>query len=110
MSVTYEWPRPSVTVDCVLFGVDPLMDGTMNLQVLLIRRGDMPFKGQWALPGGFVNVRDDGDQGESLEDAARRELREETGADVEYLEQLYTFGKPGRDPRGRVVSVAFMAL
>jgi len=110
MSHSYKWPRPSLTVDCVLFGVDPLANGAFSLQVLLIRRKGEPFKGRWALPGGFVNVTDEGGQGESLEDAARRELREETGADVDYLEQLYTFGKPGRDPRGRVISVAFMAL
>jgi 8-oxo-dGTP diphosphatase len=64
----------------------------------------------WALPGGFVRVADDGDQGEDLEAAARRELEEETGAKVAYLEQLCTLGAPGRDPRGRVVSVAYMAL
>jgi 8-oxo-dGTP diphosphatase len=102
----YEYPRPSVTVDCVIFG----LDAEWGLRVLLVRRRDQPFQGSWALPGGFVRVRDDGDQGEDLEHAARRELEEETGARVAYLEQLFTFGKPGRDPRGRVVSVAYMAL
>lgn len=81
-----------------------------QLQVILIRRKDEPFKGCLALPGGFVNVRDDRDQGESLETAAHRELEEETGVTVDYLEQLYTFGDPGRDPRGRVISVAYYAL
>lgn len=103
---TYEHPRPSVTVDSVIFGW-----GTAEgLQVLLVRRGLEPFKDQWALPGGFVRVADGGDQGEDLEAAARRELEEETGAKVSYLEQLCTFGAPGRDPRGRVISVAYMAL
>jgi 8-oxo-dGTP diphosphatase len=97
---TYEHPRPSVTVDCVVFGFD---DG--DLKVLLIRRDAEPFRGKWALPGGFVKME------ESLEDAARRELQEETGVgDRLYIEQLYTFGAPGRDPRGRVISVAYYAL
>jgi 8-oxo-dGTP diphosphatase len=102
----YDFPRPSVTVDCVIFG----FDASAGLQVLLIRRGAAPFKGMWALPGGFVHVSDKGNQGEDLEEAARRELEEETGAKVSYLEQLFTFGAPGRDPRGRVISVAYMAL
>lgn len=103
---TYDYPRPALAVDCVLFG----FDAAAGLQLLLIRRKGAPFAGHWALPGGFVVVRDDDDQGEDLEDAARRELREETGAKVTYLEQLGTFGAPGRDPRGRVVSVAYLAL
>ena len=107
MAYTYEYPRPSLTVDCVIFGFDP---NASFLKVLLIRRGDEPFKGQWANPGGFVEVSDEGDQGESIDDAARRELEEETGIKVAYLEQLYTFGTPGRDPRGRVVTVAYVAL
>jgi 8-oxo-dGTP diphosphatase len=102
----YPYPRPALTVDCVIFGLDP--DGALRL--LLVRRRDPPHQGAWALPGGFVRVSDDGDQGEDLEAAARRELEEETGARVSYLEQLATFGTPGRDPRGRVVSVAYMAL
>jgi 8-oxo-dGTP diphosphatase len=106
MAHTYKYPRPSVTVDCVVFGYEP----AVGLQVLLIRRKDEPFKGQLALPGGFVNVSDSGGQGEDLEAAARRELREETGVQVAHLEQLYTFGAPGRDPRGRVISVAYLAL
>lgn len=88
-----------LTVDAVLFGYTPERD----LHVLLIRRGIEPFAGHWALPGGFV--RD-----ESLEDAVKRELREESGIEPDYLEQLFTFGDPGRDPRGRVVSVAYYGL
>ncbi|MGI5860627.1 MAG: NUDIX hydrolase [Myxococcales bacterium] len=99
MSYTYEHPRPALTVDCVVFGMDD-----EDLKVLLIERGVEPFKGRWALPGGFVQLD------ESLEDAARRELKEETGLEKVFLEQLYTFGEPGRDPRGRVVSVAYYAL
>jgi 8-oxo-dGTP diphosphatase len=102
----YEHPRPSVTVDCVIFGVDT--GGKLGL-LLVQRKGD-PFRGMWALPGGFVRVKDDGSQGEDLEAAAHRELKEETSADVAYLEQLCTVGTPGRDPRGRVISVAYMAL
>jgi 8-oxo-dGTP diphosphatase len=75
-----------------------------DLKVLLIQRGLEPFQGRWALPGGFVHMN------ESLEDAARRELQEETGLERVYLEQLYTFGDVERDPRGRVVSVAYYAL
>ncbi len=99
MTYTYEYPRPALTVDCVVFG----FDGS-GLQVLLIRRGVEPFAGSWALPGGFVQME------ENLETAARRELEEETGLKGVFLEQLCTFGDPGRDPRGRVVSVAFFAL
>jgi 8-oxo-dGTP diphosphatase len=88
-----------VTVDVVIFTV---RDDT--LQVLLVRRGVPPFAGRWALPGGFIRAR------ESLEAAARRELEEETGVHDVYLEQLYSFGDPGRDPRGRVVTVAYYAL
>jgi 8-oxo-dGTP diphosphatase len=96
---TYPYPRPSVTVDIVLYAY--LQN---QLKVLLIQRGGEPFRGQWALPGGFVNMD------ESLDEAARRELQEETGADNVYLEQLYTFGAPDRDPRGRVITVAYFAL
>jgi 8-oxo-dGTP diphosphatase len=103
---SYDFPRPSVTVDCVIFG----FDAQAGLQILLIRRGAPPQQGMWALPGGLVQVSDRGDQGEDLEAAARRELEEETGAKVSHLEQLYTFGTPGRDPRGRVISVAYIAL
>jgi 8-oxo-dGTP diphosphatase len=106
MPYTYEYPRPSVTVDCVVFG----LNGDRNLRVLLIRRADDPFAGKLALPGGFVNVSDAGNQGEDLEVAARRELDEETGVKPDHLEQLATFGTPKRDPRGRVISVAYMTL
>ncbi len=99
MTFTYDHPRPALTVDCVVFGMDD-----EDLKVLLIQRGIEPFAGQWALPGGFVHVD------ESLEQAARRELAEETGVERIYLEQLYTFGDLDRDPRGRVVSVAYYAL
>jgi 8-oxo-dGTP diphosphatase len=99
MKVTYDFSRPAVTVDCVVFGFD---EG--DLKVLLVRRDVDPFRGKWALPGGFV--RED----ESLDEAARRELREETGIEKLYLEQLYTFGDIGRDPRGRVITVAYYAL
>jgi 8-oxo-dGTP diphosphatase len=99
VSYTYEYPRPSVTVDCVVFGLDE-----EDLKVLLVQRGLEPFKGRWALPGGFVRME------ESLEDAARRELAEEAGVRPGLLEQLYTFGEPGRDPRGRVITVAYFAL
>lgn len=89
----------AVTVDCVIFGYD---EG--DLKVLLIQRGLRPFEGRWALPGGFLRP------GEDLDEAARRELREETGVREVYLEQLYTFGAPERDPRRRVVTVAYYAL
>lgn len=98
MSFTYEYARPALAVDCVVFGMDE------DLQVLLIKRDIEPFQGRWALPGGFVRLD------ETLDEAARRELDEETGVSRLYLEQLYTFGDLGRDPRERVVSVAYYAL
>jgi 8-oxo-dGTP diphosphatase len=99
MPHTYEHPRPALTVDIALFGLDDA-----GLQVLLIQRDAEPFAGQWALPGGFVRMD------ESVDEAARRELHEETGVHDVFLEQLYTFGAVDRDPRGRVVSVAHYAL
>jgi len=100
MPYTYEYPRPALTVDCVIFGLD---EGS-KLKILLIQRALEPFKGAWALPGGFVDMEED------LEAAALRELEEETGVRDVFIEQLYSFGQPGRDPRGRVVSVAYYAL
>ena len=103
--------RPSVTVDLVILTV---LD--KDLKVLLVQRNEHPYKGRWALPGGFVRVSDDrNDQGEDLDAAALRELEEETGLSKEtagqfFLEQVKTFGKPGRDPRMRVISVAYYAL
>ena len=88
-----------LSVDAVVFGYE---EG--NISVLLIKRKYAPFKGNWAIPGGFVL------NNESLEDAVERELFEETGIKINYLEQLYTFGMPDRDPRGRVVSIAYFAL
>ena len=94
-----KYPKPAVAVDIVIFSVI-----SNDLKVLLIKRGKPPFAGTWSLPGGFVRIS------ESLEAAARRELREETGVEEVYLEQLYTFGDPHRDPRGRVLSIAYFAL
>lgn len=98
MSFTYQYARPALAVDCVVFGLDE------DLRVLLIERDIDPFQGRWALPGGFVRLD------ETIDEAARRELVEETGVSRVYLEQLYTFGDLGRDPRERVVSVAYYAL
>ncbi len=100
MPYTYEYPRPALTVDCIIFGLDE----TQQLKVLLIQRANEPYKDQWALPGGFVDMEED------LETAALRELEEETGVKDVFIEQLFTFGAPKRDPRGRVVSVAYYAL
>lgn len=97
MSFTYEYARPAVTADCVVLRAGPHGD-----EVLLIRRLHDPFAGSWALPGGFV------DAGETLEQAARRELLEETRLHVGELRQLWTVGTPGRDPRGWTVSVVFV--
>jgi 8-oxo-dGTP diphosphatase len=94
-----DYPRPSVTTDMVIF---TLREG--DLQVLLVKRKRPPFEGMWAIPGGFVQLD------ESLEEGALRELEEETGVRDVYLEQLYTFGEPQRDPRGRVITVAYFAL
>jgi 8-oxo-dGTP diphosphatase len=100
MSYKYPYPRPNLAVDCVVFGLDE----PNNLQVMLIRRNLPPFQDQWALPGGFVRID------ESVDAAARRELQEETGLETVFLEQLYTFGTVDRDPRERVVTVAYYAL
>lgn len=95
----YAYPHPAVTTDVVLFSMR-----AEALSVLLIRRANPPFAGMWALPGGFLEI------GEDLERCARRELQEETGIQDVYLEQLYTFGAPQRDPRERVISVTYIAL
>ena len=100
MTYTYEYSRPNLAVDCVVFGLDQ----PNNLQVMLIRRNLPPFHNQWALPGGFVRIN------ESVDAAARRELQEETGLENIFLEQLYTFGAVDRDPHERVVTVAYYAL
>ena len=99
MNYTYQYPHPAVTTDIVIFSV---RDNA--LQVLLIKRGGEPYKGSWALPGGFVRID------ESLDECAKRELHEEAGLEDVYLEQLYSFGKIGRDPRERVISVAYFTL
>jgi 8-oxo-dGTP diphosphatase len=95
----YAYPHPAVTTDVVVFTI---REG--RLQLLLIRRAAEPFRGQWALPGGFLNIDED------LDHCAARELEEETGVRGVYLEQLYTFGRPDRDPRERIISVAYFAL
>lgn len=95
----YEWPRPMVTVDAVVFRF-----AGGKVEMLLIQRGNEPYKGKWALPGGFV------DMDEELEGAVIRELVEETGLTGVALEQMHTFGRCGRDPRGRQISVAFFGI
>ena len=97
--ISYTIPQYAVSTDSVIFGFEK-----EKLHVLLIKRGIEPFKDQWALPGGFVHTN------ETTEACARRELKEETGLDDIYMEQLYTFSQVDRDPRGRVITVAYMAL
>lgn len=99
MDYCYPYPHPAVTTDVVVFTI---RDETLKL--LLVKRRSDPFKGSWALPGGFVR------QDEGLMESAVRKLREETGIEGVYLEQLYSFGRPDRDPRERVISVAYYAL
>ncbi len=99
MTASDDFPHPAVTVDIVLFTIQD-----DDLKALLIQRAHEPFAGSWALPGGFVGID------ESLKRAAWRELREETGVHAGYLEQLHAFGRPGRDPRERVITVAYLAL
>ncbi len=99
MPYTYQYPHPSVTTDCVIFG----FDGT-TIKVLLIQRGIEPFKGKWAFPGGFMKID------ETAEDCAKRELEEETGLRNTSVEQFYTFTDVHRDPRERVITIAHYAL
>ena len=99
MPYTYAHPHPAVAVDIALFA-----DGRDGPQILLIRRAEAPFEGCWALPGGFVEIDED------LDTAAARELAEETGIRGIRLDQLYAFGQPDRDPRERVISVAYTGL
>lgn len=98
MSYTYEYPRPAVTADCVVItkGNEP--------KVLLIQRGNEPFKGQWAFPGGFMNMD------ETTEQCAIRELEEETGLKISKIKQIGAYSKVDRDPRGRTVTVAYLAI
>lgn len=95
----YKYPHPAVTTDCVIFG----FDGEC-LQVLLVERGIEPYKGHWAFPGGFLNPD------ETAEEGARRELKEETGFSGAYIEQFHTYTNPHRDPRERVITIAYYAL
>lgn len=97
----YRYEHAAITTDCVIFGYD-VKDS--SLKVLLVERGIEPYKGRWALPGGFIRMD------ESADDAARRELREETSLSINYMEQFYTFSEPGRDPRERVITIAYYAL
>lgn len=92
----YEYPHPAVTTDCIIFGID-----NEDLKVLLIERGNDPYKGFWAFPGGFLNPD------ETVEQGALRELKEETGLEDAYIEEVGVFSDPGRDPRDRVITVAF---
>src|SRR5215204_921128 len=100
MNTNYvDYEQPGITVDLVIFTVNK-----DKLKVMLVKRAEAPFSGYWSLPGGFLLV------GESLEDAAFRVLKEKAGVKDVYLEQLYTFGKPNRDPRARVITIAYFAL
>ncbi|MFN8207850.1 MAG: NUDIX hydrolase [Bacteroidales bacterium] len=99
MKHCYDYPRPAVTADCLIFRQQKTI-----WEVLLIERLHEPFKGCWAFPGGFINMD------ETIEDAAARELFEETGLQHVRLEQFRTFSKPDRDPRGRTISVVFTGI
>lgn len=98
MSYTYKYPRPAVTTDCVVFTQEE------EPKVLLIQRGNEPYKGCWAFPGGFMNME------ETAEECAVRELKEETGLTVNRIQQIGAYSKVNRDPRGRTVSIAYLAI
>lgn len=98
MAFTYEYPRPAVTADCVVIAKEN------EPKVLLIKRGNEPFKGQWAFPGGFMNMD------ETTEQCAVRELEEETGLKVTEIKQIGAYSKVDRDPRGRTVTVAYLVV
>lgn len=97
MSYTYKYPRPAVTTDCVVFTKE-------EPKVLLIQRGNEPYKGCWAFPGGFMNME------ETAEECAVRELKEETGLTVNQIQQIGAYSKVDRDPRGRTISIAYLAI
>lgn len=98
MSYTYKYPRPAVTTDCVVFTKEE------EPKVLLIQRGNEPYKGCWAFPGGFMNME------ETAEECAVRELQEETGLTVKQIQQIGAYSKVDRDPRGRTISIAYLAI
>lgn len=98
MSYTYKYPRPAVTTDCVVFTKEE------EPKVLLIQRGNEPYKGYWAFPGGFMNME------ETAEECAVRELKEETGLTVKQIQQIGAYSKVDRDPRGRTISIAYLAI
>ena len=98
MSYVYKYPRPAVTADCIVFSRYP------KPQVLLIRRGNEPFKCEWAFPGGFLNMD------ETVQECARRELEEETGLVVQDIHLVGVYSRPGRDPRGHTVTPAFLSI
>ena len=98
MAYTYKYPRPAVTADCIV------ITGEAEPKVLLIQRGNMPFKGGWAFPGGFMNMD------ETTEQCAIRELEEETGLRLSKIQQIGAYSKVDRDPRGRTVTVAYLAI
>ena len=98
MTYTYKYPRPAVTADCVVFTRES------NPKVLLIERAAEPYKGRWAFPGGFMEMD------ETTEQCAIRELEEETGLKIEDLKQIGTYSKVDRDPRGRTITVAYLAI
>ena len=98
MAYTYKYPRPGVTADCIVITKE------VDAKVLLIQRGDNPYKGCWAFPGGFMNMD------ETTEQCAIRELKEETGLKVNIIHQIGAFSKVDRDPRGRTITVAYLAI